>query len=230
MGKTMQLVHFSVSLDFAEETRVPSLAEQVSFAIAGAKGAGVTKAPKVGVHMKNDEAKLDVEWKPGGCKIVLEDITSVDQCIETVLSQLNRIDRVAPLGEASSIDVVTHWILPAPSDDFASLERKYREAMIVNRELLWGNASDSSVIVDSKIDDCFFHHQSGAMDPGQLAEEYTVFKLKNVPAVFIFLLTRILDRSMLQYSRGRMRERLTWLLNQSKSHGDAFAQIWEGVL
>jgi len=83
---------------------------------------------------------------------------------------------------------------------------------------------------DAQIGDWTLHHQSGAMEPHQLQESYVSFMLDDVPEVFLFLLLHIIDGNVVEYTQEDMRERLIRMFDHSKSHSDAFAEIWEGGL
>ena len=225
----MQLVHFSVELKFEEKSQLPSPAEKVYRAITGKKP-NKSKVVEPGAHISASDIRVDISWHFDKCKIILEDKSNLEQCVETVLIWLNQIDKVAPMGKIDSTRVTTYWLMPAPSYDFASLEQKYREKMIAdNKDILTGTF-DSSIILDIGISDCTLHHQSGAMKRQQLLEEYLSFKPDEVPEVFLFLEADIINEGKVEYSKEGMRKRLSALFEHCMSHSNAFGQIWKEVL
>ena len=230
VDEMMHLVHFAVDLDFAEETRLPSPAETVYKTITGQKARKSARPAEPGVHVEMAGEKVDIRWRQEACKIVVEHTPSPEYCVETVLSWLSQINKVARMGKISSTKVVTHWLLPAPDYDFASLERKYREKMIAGSEDILKGTFDSSAILDIHIGDCILHHQSGSMDPEQLLEDFLLFKPDEVPKVFLFLFASVTSEKVVEYSEDGMRQHLITLFGHCKSHSDVFGQIWEGVL
>jgi len=145
------------------------------------------------------------------------------------MTLLEKIVKIAPIGEISNRMFITHWILPAPNYDFASLERKYRETMIVENDIS-SVAYDSSVILDIGSDKRTLHHQSGAMAPPQLHQTYLRFKLDNVPKTFVFLEAAIWDKDVIQYSMKEMHSFMEKSLDDCVSHSKLFHQFWEGRL
>lgn len=225
----MQLVHFSVELKFAEAGQLSSPAEKVFRAITGKKP-DKSKVVEPGAHVSVSDARVDILWYFNKCKIILEDVSSLERCVETALLWLSQIDKVAPTGKIDSTGVTTYWLLPAPSYDFASLERKYREKMIVNNEDILKGTFDSSIVLDIGISDCILHHQSGAMKRQQLLEDYLTFKPDEVPEVFLFLEANIINEDKVKYSKDGMRKRLSAFFEHCMSHSNAFGQIWKEAL
>lgn len=225
----MQLVHFGVELKFAEKSHLPSPAENVYRALTGKKP-DKSKVIEPGAHISAADVRVDILWRFDKCKIILEDASSLERCVETALLWLNQIEKVAPIGKLDNTEVSTYWLLPAPSYDFASLERKYREKMIANNEDILKGTFDSSVILDIGINDCILHHQSGAMKRQQLLEEYLAFKSDKLPEVFLFLETNIINKDKVAYSKDGMHKRLSAFFNHCMSHSNAFGQIWKEAL
>ena len=223
----MRLLSFEIEIEFAEEIQVPSLSQRVHQAITGrtpTKKYEETTVPDV--HIRATKRKMIIDWDTSACTITLEHISSPQHCIDTILSLLKNIDTVAPINRLSSRTVTTYWLLPTPNYDFPSLERKYRETMMAQQTIQDGTF-DSSVILDIKANKRILHHQSGAMGIKQLLDDFLIFKPDDVPKVFLFLLTSIVERKVIQYSSEEMYSFLANAFDLCKSHGDAFEQIWE---
>ena len=225
----MQLVYFRVELEFAEKSHLSSPAENVYRALTGKKPYK-SEIAEPGAHISLSDQKVDIRWRFDKCRIILEDASSLEHCVETVLLWLSQIDKVAPMGKIASTEVTTYWLLPTPSYDFASLERKYRAKMIANNADILKGTFDSSVILDIGIDNYILHHQSGAMEPQQLLEEHLVFKPDEVPKVFLFLWASITNQDEVKYSKDGMHKQLSALFNHCMSHSNAFGQIWKEAL
>ena len=225
----MQLVHFSVELEFAEKRHLPSPAKNVYRALSGKKpDKGEVVEP--GAHISLSDKRVDIRWRFDRCRVILEDASSLKRCVETVLLWLSQIDKVAPMGEIDSTKVTTCWLLPTPRYDFASLERKYREKMIVSNKDILKGTFDCSVMFDADIGDCKLYHQSGAMEHQQLLKNYLFFKPDEVHEVFLFLLARVTNEDKVEYSKGGMHKQLSALFNHCMSHSNAFDQIWKEAL
>lgn len=225
----MQLLSFETKVELTEEIRVPSLSQRVHRAITGGAPTKEEKTAEPGVHIRMTKRKVVIDWDTSQCTITLEHITSPENCIETTLSLLSNIDAVAPINQLNSRTIITCWLLPTPNYDFPSLERRYRETMIVRQPIQKGTF-DSSVILDIRANRWILHHQSGAMGIKQLSDDFLLFKPKGVPKVFLFLLASITEEKVVQYSSKEMRDFLAKSFKLCKSHSNAFEQIWEGVL
>lgn len=185
--------------------------------------------PERGARLEVSKDKVSVIWQPTFCRIRIENVSNLKYCIDRIMSFLGEIDKVAPIGEVSSRIFITYWILPAPNYNFASLERKYRDTMIVENDIS-NVAYDSSVILDISADGRTLHHQSGAMAPPQLQQTHLAFKLDNLPKAFIFLEASILDNNVIQYLREEMHSFMESSLSDCISHSKLFGEFWEGRL
>lgn len=224
----MRQVLFGIRLTFAAEKLIHSLSERVFEGLGGT----VTESrlvPEPGMRLRVRAGKIGVLWNPNACEVTMEDVTSHDECIETIVGFLGKINEVAPIDKLQKRVLLNYWILPAPTYDFVSLERKYRETMIVENEVTRGNR-DSSVIIDSEAGEWTLHHQSGAMVPQQLLSECLKFGLEDVPKVFLFLETSIMEQKVVEYSREETRRFLRQSLDYCILHSQAFQRIWEGIL
>jgi len=168
----MQLVHFSVELEFDERTQSHTPAHKVFSALGG-------KTPKIqprepGANIRREKQKIIINWQYEKCVIGLEKTEDPIECMRIMTQLMETIDNVAPIGKLRSTNIVTEWILPAPQHDFASLNELYMRTMISPKEFMQGTY-DSSVILDNEIDDFIIHHQSGPMMQKQLLEQYLVY-------------------------------------------------------
>lgn len=224
----MRPVQFSLFLQFATEIYAYSHSQKILKTL-GVKVSRPETLPERGVRLKLDKDKVSVMWQPSLCHIAIENVSNSKYCIDTIMSFLEEIGKVAPIGEIRTRRFITYWILPAPNYNFASLERKYRDMMIVENDI--SNAAyDSSVILDISADKWTLHHQSGPMAPPQLLQTYLRFTLDNLPKTFIFLETTILDSNVVQYSRQEMHTFMAMSLEHCISHSKAFEKLWEGHL
>jgi len=225
----MRLLGIDLRFDFVGEIREYTLAQQVHKAITGAKPKETRQQVAEDVMVRSPKRKLAVKWGSESFGVVLEEVTNIDDFTEVVMPLLDRINGVAPIDQLTGRMIITDWLLPTPSYDFAALEQKYRKTMMTPQSIQDGTF-DSSVILDSKVKDWILHHQSGAMSVKQLLRDYLAFKPDNVPNVFLFLLTSIEETKVVQYSNEEMRNFLAKSFALCKSHSDAFERIWEGVL
>jgi len=225
----VRLVQAGVLCDFAEEKRRYSLSDEVYKALAAEPREQRRPVPEHSVMLRFTEDKLTVIWTPALCRVILEKVSSFDDCIATILDLLQTINETAPIRELRHRRAFTHWILPTPKYDFTSLEKKYRKTMIADT-VITNLAFDSSVIIDSAVNDWMLHHQSGAMTDKQLLDEHLRFKLGDLPKVFLFLEASIEDKKVVQYSGEEMRNYLTKSFELCQSHSDVFEKIWEGVI
>ncbi len=225
----MRLVQFGIRLDFAEERRIYTLAQKVREVIIGRIPSERKPPYELGSLIPVSKKKLAIIWEPQWCLIALEDVSNLDKSIETILTTLEQINSAAPIYKLNERRVSTYWILPAPNYDFPSLEQKYREIMIAQNEIS-NLASDSSVILDIEMGEWILHHQSGAMWPQQLLDDYLQFKPDDIPKAFLFLEASIMEQKVLEYSTKETQDHLLRSFNYCKSHSDGFARIWEGIL
>ena len=224
----MQPVQFGLWLQFVEEIRGHSLSYQVLTTLGG-KLTEPERIPERGVRFRLDQDKVSIIWTPTYCFITSENVSDKKHHIDRIVSVLEIINRVATIGKLSTRRFQTYWILPTPQYDFVSLERKYRETMITQNEVT-NAAYDSSTFFDIREDKWILHHQSGAMEPQQLQGSYLRFKLDNVPKTFIFLEATILDKNVIQYSKGETHSFMESSLERCVSHMKKFNQIWEKCL
>lgn len=225
----MRLVQFGIRLDFAEERRIYTVGQKVHGVITG-KIPIEPEPPYVpGTLIRVSKKKLAIVWEPEGCLVALEDVSNLDKCIKTILTTLEQISSAAPIYKLNKRRVSTYWILPTPNYDFPSLERKYREIMVVQNEIS-SLAYDSSVIFEIRMGNWTLHHQSGAMWPQQLLETYLQFKLDDIPKAFLFLEASIIEEKVLHYSSEEMKYHLLKSFDYCKSHSSGFRRIWEGIL
>jgi len=224
----VQPVQFGLWLQFVEEIRRYSLSYQIVTTLGG-KLPEPERIPERDVRFKLHQDKVSIIWTPAYCFITSENVSDKKHHIDRILSVLEIIDRVATIEKLSTRRFQTYWILPTPQYDFVSLARKYRETIITQNEV--SNAAyDSSTIFDIRGDKWILHHQSGAMEPQQLQQTYLRFKLDNVPKTFIFLEATIIDRNVIQYSRGEMQGFMERSLENCVSHMEEFNRIWERCL
>lgn len=194
----MRLVQSGLVLFLSNIVRTVSYTHKIHKAL-GVRTAEPDFAPERGIDFKDEKGKAVVIWRPNYCKIAIEDVSNTRDHISTILSFLERINDVAPIGEIRASNLMTNWIHPTPNYTFAALVSKYSEIMVAENDI--SNAAyDSSVLYDIGINAQTLHHQSGAMDPSQLQRNYLHFKLDNIPKTFIFLEATIKDDNVIQYS------------------------------
>ncbi len=224
----MQPVQFGLRLQFLEKIRRYSLSYEI-FTTLGKKLPEPEPNIERGVRLRLNEDKVSVTWDPTHCLITSENVLDKKHCIDRIISVVETINMVAMIEKLSSRRLQTCWILPTLQYDFVSLERKYRETMVTQNDV--SNAAyDSSTIFDIRGDKWTLHHQSGAMEPRQLQQDYLHFKLDNVPKTLIFLEASIVDNNMIQYSREEMHSFMERSLENCISHMEEFNRIWEGHL
>ncbi len=232
----MKPVRFALRLQFAEAIRTRSLSYQIFTAISGEvpkqEPALITER---GVQIRVEKDKATVLWLPTRCQIALEklpdipDVSGKKHYIDKTISVMETINEVAEIGKLSNRKLLTYWILPTPQYDFVSLQQKYSEMMITRNDIS-NTAYDASAILDIKKGQWILHHQSGAMEPQQLHEEYLNFKLDNVSKTFIFLEASLFDNNVLQYSKEELRSFMEGALEICISHMGEFDRICGGCL
>lgn len=232
----MKPVQFCLQLQFAEAVRMHPLSYQIF-----SKLAGEPPKPKPepiierGARLRVDEDKMTIVWVPTYCRIALEELSDTPgssdkkHYIDRIISTYETINEVVKIGELSYQTLLTYWILPTPQYDFVSLERKYREIMIIKNDIS-DTAYDSSVIFDIRKDKWDLHHQSGPMEPQQLHKEYLTYRVDKVPKTFIFLEASLTDNNVLQYSREEASRFMEVALEICISHMEEFNRIWEECL
>lgn len=223
----MQLVRVGIQIEFQEGAQLHTPARRVFTAL----GAKPPKTPpkEPGARIIREREKTLVRWWYNGCMIVLERTENRDECVDLAIQFLETIDSVARIGNMQTIDVNTYWILPTPRHGFTSLNELYVQTLISQKNFMKG-IFDTSVIFDTNIDDLILSHQSGPMEPKQLAKDFLTFKRKNLPKVFIFLRVGISHRNVLEYSKEKMHSFLVECLSHCEHHSKDFSKIWEGDL
>lgn len=225
----MRLVSLQLEIEFAEEIREYSLEQKVHKAITDEMPEEAERQTQQRVGIRFTKNKLAVRWDTRSIVVNLEQVSNIDNFIEIVISLLDRINEVAPIGKLSRRNFITNWLLPAPNYNFSALECKYRETMIVQKPIC-EDTIDSSALLDISISDGILHHQSGAMKIKQLSDHYLVFKPDDVPAVFLFLWASIEEKKVVKYSGEEIRNYMIKSFNHCKSHSEAFERFWEEIL
>lgn len=225
----MRLIHLEIRLDFAEEIHEYSLEQKVYKAITGKMPTEAEQKPKQPVLISSPKRKQSISWDTESSEVILEQVPNINNFVEIAVGLLSKIDAVAPIGKLSRRTFVTYWLLPALGYDFSMLEQKYRGSMISQKPICQGTI-DSSVLLDINISGSRLHHQSGPMKIKQLFDDYLLFKLDDIPEVFLFLWASIEEEKVVEYSNEEMQGYLLKSFNHCKSHSEAFEQIWEGIL
>jgi len=228
--QSLRLVHCAIEIGFTEKSRLATPAERVLEAISGKGGKKMKRPLDPGVSVKDDDKKVDIRWQRGRLTIELEDLSVIGSCLEVILGWMERINAVAPIGNVRRTNVTMFWIYPAPKYDSISLERKYREVMVVKHEGVFEGVFDSSVLFDSVKDAGELHHQSGPMGIKQLKEGYLTFDISDVPDNFIFLWCGCKSGKMVEYSQEGMSKHLNNIFKCCKLHSDEFSKMWEEVI
>ena len=229
----MKPVQFGLWLQFAEAIHIRTLSYQIFTTLSG-KSPEQEPEPVMerGVRLRLNRGKMTVSWRPTSCQVASEEISDISnkkQYIDRIISILETINGISKIGKLRNKRLLTYWILPTLQYDFVSLERKYREMMITKNDIS-NTAYDSSTIFDIKRDKWILHHQSGAMEPQQLQQNYLSFKLDNLPKAFVFLEASLLDNTMIEYSRGEVYGFMERALEICISHMEEFNRFWEGRL
>jgi len=221
-------VQFGLLLRFATEIHAYSHSQRILETL-GVKVTKTETLPERGVRLRVEQDKVAVVWQPNLCHITIENVSNPKHCIDVIMELLKGIVEIAPIDKTSRRMFNTFWILPAPNYNFASLERKYRDMMIVENEIS-SVAYDSSVILDISSGKWTLHHQSGPMAPPQLHQTYLRFKLDKVPKTFVFLEATMLDNDLIQFSLEETHNFMEKSLDDCVSHSELFHQFWEGRL
>lgn len=223
----MRLVHVEGVLEFKGEFVSDSISQQLSKALTGKKA--VMEQVVEPVEFRSTKKRQLITWDIDSCRVVIESIDDLEECITKMLAFFNTIDNIAPFGLLSRREFTTYWIYPAEGYSFKSLEQKYRKMFICNHTA-WEKASDSSVIVDLKMNGYTLHHQSGAMRTQQLNQEFLEFRLENIPKVFLFLWASVISNKLIQYSEDSMREYLHKSLTMCLNHISLLEDTWKESL
>ena len=196
----MQLIHLEIELDNVEEFSSYSISQQLYKELTGRTPYVVEEATEPGVIIRSRKKKLWINWETDSCRVAIESIANPERCFEEMTAIIDTINKIAPIGELSKRHLITYWLLPVENYSFFALERKYRDVFL-KQQPIWNDVFDSSVIIDTKINKLVLHHQSGAMGLKQLRKDYSVFKLENIPKVFLFLWAGIYSDKVIKYAK-----------------------------
>jgi len=221
----VQPVQFGLWLQFEEEMHRYSLSYEIEKALS-VKLPEPEQIIEHDVRLRLNKDKVMVIWSSIYCYILSENVSDKKHCIDKIMSTLEVINKIAMIDKLRKRKFYTHWILPTPQYDFVSLKRKYRETMFIQNDVT-NAASDTSTLFDIKGDKWTFIHQSGAMEPQQLQQDYLYFKLDNVPKTFIFLAGVTEDKNVVQYSKEEMYSFMEGALESCVSHMEEFNRICE---
>lgn len=226
----MDISHFETKLGFSEKTRVITPAQAVIQRIGTREISKLERPPEPGVRIRNQRLKLAVLWTYDDCSIVFEDPIDHRQAITRILSVLENINDVAPIGKIKFRNLRIFWIRPISNYEFKLLERKYRQCFIKESKIFY-NCLDSGLMLEMSRGRLKLDHQSGIMDISQLQKDFRVFKMKEVASkVFIFLSTTISSSDIKQYSRKSYEEFLLNSFEICRAHSDEFEKIMEEVI
>jgi len=224
----MRLITLYTSLYFAEEFTSHSVSQQLYAALSGKEPLAVEETFEPGFNLRSTKQKLAVKWDADSCHIAIESILDAGECLQKTIALLETINRVAPIGACSKRELTCHWLLPMESYSFRLLERKYRGTLIA-KQPIWKGVYDSSVITDIEVDDLILHHQSGAMKKRQLLDEYVAFNRKDIPKVFLFLLTSVYSDKVIKYSSEDIHKFLITAFGHCERHSRLFEDIWRNT-
>lgn len=226
----MKLSHFEVHLRLSEKHRAASPALSIFRALTGKEEPTGDKPVEAGVRIRDEQQKKLVAWRYNSCTVLYEDRQDHDFCINGTVSLLDRIDKIAPLGELESMRFRADWILPVVNYDFRSLEQKYREHFI-RQHPIFDNCTDSSVVIDMKRNRWTLHHQSGPMNIDQLQRDYRVFPMEETKCkLFLFVNNMVESAETIIYSNKQMKESLDEAFQMCKDHSELFRSMMEGIL
>lgn len=224
----MLLIQIGIQVIYKEEIPAYHPSQTVFEALGG-----TVKRPEssieTGMRIRIPNDKVVIKWNTKRFAIAMEKVSNPDYCTNVIMANIKKIDEAVSIPKLNSRSVGTCWILPAPGHDFTSIERKYREKMIVHNDIIC-DTYDSSIVLDIKAGEQTLHHQSGAMNSEQLQNTYLNFEADKVPETFLFLEASIHEKKVVQYSHEEMQSFLAKSLETCIHHGIAFQQIWEGVI
>ncbi|MBA7654646.1 hypothetical protein ES703_62528 [subsurface metagenome] len=227
----MEPLQFASFFRFSEQKRTLPVSIQVLGALGGKAPRG-DPGPDVateGMKLEIGKEKALINWSTASLIISIEELSNQDKSIELMVSFVGKIDRVVPIEQTNALRFTIYWILPAPNHDFTSLEKIYRSTMI-NKNEISDLSSDSSTIIDIKMNKWILHHQSGAMTPQQLTQQYLKFRRANIPNPFLFLETSIINPNVLEYSSREIKRFFKASQENCISHSKLFEKLWEGQL
>jgi len=227
----MEPIQFVLSLNFVEQKSTQRVSLKVLEALGG-KAPPKTPdqhIPMEGMGLKIGQEKALIDWNTGSITITIEELSNQDKAIAWIASFLDKINEVVPIKQTAMLKFTVFWILPTPQHDFTSLEKIYRMIMITKNEVS-DLSSDSSTIFDIKMNNHILHHQSGAMNPQQLSQQYLKFTRSNIPKSFLFLETSIVNQNVVEYSTREMSRFMATSREDGISHSKLFENLWGGQL
>lgn len=217
----MDISRFELLLDFAEETRLHTLPYKISEVL----GEKELEDDYTSTVFRDDEEKFGVKWNYESCGIIKEDVSDTEKYIKKLISTLELINNVAPIGIMAKRTLRIDWIFPSKEKEFDVLEKKYRQIFIREHEL-FSRCSDSSVVIDMEYEGVTLHHQSGAMRLSQLQEMFKVFTIREGhPPLFLFINNEVTDSHPIQYTKDDMDKFIEYSFQISKSHAENFGKI-----
>lgn len=225
----MRLVQVVMECNFLERKGRYSLSDEVFEEIEGKPRKDRKPVVEHPVRLRFIDDRMAVRWGPESCTVIMEEVSNLERCAALILELLERINKVVPILQFKHRSLSTYWVFPVNGYNFASLESKYREKMIVSSKITDG-ACDSSVIIDVPVNSGILHHQSGAMALQQLSDNYLLFKLNNAPNVFLFLEASIQDKNVVEYSSEKMKDFVLKSLDICKFHSAIFHEICKEVI
>ncbi len=222
----MDISKFELSLDFAEETRLHTL----SYKISEVLGETELEDNYIPTVFRDNKEKFGVKWDYVSCGIIKEDVSDAEEYIKKLISTLELINNVAPIGIMPKRTLRIDWIFPSKENEFDVLEKKYRQ-MFVQEHGLFSRGFDSSVVIDMEYEGVTLHHQSGAMRLSQLQEMYKVFTIREGhPPLFLFINNEVTDSHPIQYTKDGMDKFIDHSFQISKSNAEKFGKIVGGLL
>lgn len=221
----MRLIHLQIQLIFEYEFHSYSVSEQLYKELTGRTPLIVEHLEEPGVVIRSNKRKELVAWDKDSCSVVIESELAPSKCFGRMVTLLESVNKIAPIGDLSERRLITHWLLPSNRYNFKSLERRYRETMMIQQPI-WGKTVDSSVILDTRIGNLTLHHQSGPMKPKQLREDFAIFRLDNIPNSFLFLWVSIHSKKMIKYSPTDIRDFMNSSFEYCEHHSKLFENIW----
>lgn len=221
----MKLVHVDVILVFARSKREESAEVRVFKALGGKRRQPQSEEGDVSITMEQD--KVRIYWTREGCGILCEKIPNMDNCTDKIIDFLGRVNKAVPIGKITGMEFTTNWIMDADDYDFPKLEKKYRKAMLIAPTVIDGTIIDSSAILDIQLDSgSILHHQSGAMRPKQLVEDFLFFEPEELPKTFLFLYASVERREPMRYTDAAIRKTLSSLQSHCEFHATRIEKIW----
>lgn len=226
----MDLITFRTHIEFGKQSVLKTPAGSVFRVLTGEEYPEDDRPEEPGVRLNDEKNKILILWEYEFCSVLFEDNKEGRDCIKRTVDILNKINKVAGIGDLASVELATHWILPVKGYEFKELELKYREAFLKNNELM-GNCIDCSAVLTLACDSGTMYHQSGAMGIEQLSKDFRIFNFDSKEnKLFFFLMTRMVSENVVQFSTSQMEESLSWSFGQLEKHASDFGRIMEATL